>query len=69
MVFDRKKFCCIDCNEHLTYCPSDEMHPNATRNKEDLMPENIIEIHYHCKKCKLVNIIYWGVNKIPKGLL
>jgi hypothetical protein len=45
------------------------MHPDATRNKEDLMPENIIEIHYHCKKCKLVNVIYWGVNKIPEGLL
>jgi len=64
-----EKICCIECDEPITCCQPDEIHPDAARNKEDLIPDNIIEIHYHCKKCKVVNAIYWGVTKIPEGLI
>ena len=64
-----KIFSCTSCGEPMTCYPPDDMHPDATRHKKELMQEDIIEIPYTCKKCKAVNVIYWGFHKIPGGLL
>jgi len=64
-----KIFSCTSCGAPITVYPPDDMHPDAARNKNDLMQEDIIEIAYKCKKCKIVNIIYWGFKKIPSGVI
>ena len=66
---EKKVFSCIGCGEPITVYPPDDMHPDVVRNKKDLMQKNIIEIPYKCKKCKIINIIYWGFNKIPSGII
>jgi len=45
------------------------MHLSAARDKKDLMQEDIIKIPYKCKKCKVMNIIYWGFHKLPSGVI
>ena len=64
-----KIFSCAGCGAPSKASSSDDMHPDAARNKKDLIPDDIIEIDYNCKKCKLINIIYWGFNKIPAGII
>jgi len=64
-----KVFSCTGCGEPIKVYPPDDRHPDAARNKNDLMQEDIIEIPYKCKKCKIINIIYWGFNKIPSGII
>ena len=68
-LMTEKIFSCTGCGEPITVYPPDDMHPDAARNKKDLMQENIIEIPYTCKKCKVINIIYWGFHKIPSGVI
>jgi len=66
---NEKIFSCTGCGAPLKVHPPDDMHPDAARNKKNLMQEDIIEIHYECKKCKIINIIYWGFHKIPGGII
>ena len=64
-----KNFTCIGCGADFSACSPDNMHPDGSLNKNDLKQKDIIEIKYKCKKCKIVNIIYWGFYKIPTGLI
>ncbi|MFC1486633.1 hypothetical protein ACFLRN_02945 [Thermoproteota archaeon] len=64
-----KIFSCTGCGDPMKVYSPDDMHPDAARNKNALMQENIIEISYKCKKCKIINIIYWGFKKIPSGVI
>ena len=64
-----KIFSCIGCGEPITVYSPDDMHLSAARDKKDLMQEDIIKIPYKCKKCKVMNIIYWGFHKLPSGVI
>jgi len=64
-----KIFSCTGCGSPFKTDPPDDMHPDAARNKKDLMPDDIIEIPYKSKKCKIIDIIYWGFNKIPGRII
>ena len=66
---NEKIFSCTGCGAPFKVYPPDDMHPDAARNKNDLMQEDIIEILYECKKCKIINTIYWGFHKIPGGII
>ena len=69
VTLSKKIFSCIGCGEPMTVNPPDDIHLDASRNKNDLTQENIIEIHYKCKKCKVINIIYWGFHKLPSVVI
>ena len=49
---EKKVFSCTGCGEPITMYQPDDMHPDAARNKKDLMQEDIIEIPYKCKNAK-----------------
>ena len=53
----KKIFNYTGCGAPVTVYPLDDIHPDAARNKKDLIQEDIIEIPYKCKKCKII-IVY-----------
>ena len=64
-----KVFSCTGCGAPIKVYPPDDIHPDAARNKKDLMQEDIIEIPYKCTKCKIVNVILGVFIKFLRGLL